>query len=144
MQLSLAVPDALPITATNALPAAAPTTAAVSGSKTVQIPIEVRLAAGVEASPPARVFVIARAPNGPPMPIAVRALDPASLPQKLELSDGDAMQPSRVLSMFDRVEVVARLSRSGNPIRQPGDLESAPQILDPHDPSPVALVIGPG
>jgi hypothetical protein len=153
VRLVLGVPDALPPTAapgsgpTPVAAAAAPSAAAVvpsSAAPAVQIPIEVRLAAGVAAVPPARVFVIARAPNGPPMPIAVRALDPASLPQSLQLSDGDAMQSSRVLSMFDRVEVVARLSRSGNPIRQPDDLESPPQLLDPHDAPPVTLTIGPG
>ena len=88
------------------------------------------------------MFVIARQPNGPPMPIAVRALDPASLPQQLVLTDRDAMQPSRVLSMFDRVEVVARLSRSGNPMRQPDDIESPSQLIDPRSTPMTALVIG--
>jgi hypothetical protein len=125
-------------------PVAAPRSVSPVAAAAAQVPIEVRLAAGVAATPPARVFVIARAPDGPPMPIAVRALDPATLPQSLTLSDRDAMQPSRVLSMFDRIEVVARLSRSGNPIRQPGDLESPAQTLDPHAAVPVTLTIGPG
>ncbi len=42
----------------------------------VAVRLSVALAPGVEATPPARVFVIARAPDGPPLPIAVRALDP--------------------------------------------------------------------
>ncbi|MCX7064210.1 MAG: cytochrome c-type biogenesis protein cycH [Proteobacteria bacterium] len=76
------------------------------------------------------------------MPIAVRVLDPATLPQKLVLTDADAMQPARMLSMFERVEVVARLSRSGNPVRQPGDLESNSQLVDPHATQRTALIIG--
>ena len=104
--------------------------------------LSVAFAPGVDAAPPARVFVIARAPDGPPQPIAVRALDPSTLPQQLILTDHDAMQPSRNLSMFDRVEVLARLSRSGSPMRQPGDVESPAQLLDPHGGAAVELIIG--
>ena len=49
---------------------------------------------------------------------------------------------TRILSMFDRVEVLARLSRSGNPVRQPGDVESPAQLLDPHGGAAAALIIG--
>jgi cytochrome c-type biogenesis protein CcmH len=106
------------------------------------IRLNVALAPGLAAAPPARVFVIARAPNGPPMPIAVRAVDPAALPEQLELTDRDAMQPGRPLSMFDRIEVIARLSRSGNPTRQSGDVESSAVVLDPRAAQMVSLVIG--
>jgi cytochrome c-type biogenesis protein CcmH len=130
-------------------PAAAPAAATAMNSPppnaatgTAAIAVDVALAPGVDAHPPARVFVIARAPNGPPMPIAVRALDPATLPQTLHLTDGDAMQSGRVLSMFDQVEVLARLSLSGNPMRQPGDLESPIRLLDPHGTGPIVLTIG--
>jgi hypothetical protein len=112
------------------------------GAANVAVHLSVALAPGVEATPTARVFVIARVPGGPPMPIAVRALDPMGLPEQLVLTDRDAMQPSRVLSMFDRVEVLARLSRSGNPMRQPGDVESAAQVLDPRGTDTIALIIG--
>jgi len=88
-----------------------PVASAAPAASGAAVHVSVALAPGVTVAPPARVFVIARQPNGPPMPIAVRALDPASLPLQLVLTDRDAMQPSRVLSMFDRVEVVARLSR---------------------------------
>ena len=108
----------------------------------VALRLSVAFAPGGAAPPSARVFVIARAPNGPPMPIAVRALDPAALPQQLVLTDHDAMQPNRTLSMFDRVEVVARLSRSGNPMRQADDVESPVQLLDPRGSTSVALIIG--
>jgi cytochrome c-type biogenesis protein CcmH len=128
-------------------PAAATTsptapTAPTAPNGAAAIAVDVAFAPGVAAQPPARVFVIARAPNGPPMPIAVRVLDPSTLPQTLRLTDGDAMQSSRVLSMFDQVEVLARLSLSGNPMRQPGDLESPSRLLDPHGAAPIVLTIG--
>jgi cytochrome c-type biogenesis protein CcmH len=113
-----------------------------ANTTTAAVRLSVAFAPGVDALPPARVFVIARAPDGPPQPIAVRALDPSTLPQQLILTDHDAMQPSRNLSMFDRVEVLARLSRSGSPTRQPGDVESPAQLLDPHGGAAVELIIG--
>jgi cytochrome c-type biogenesis protein CcmH len=114
----------------------------VAGAADVAVKLSIAFAPGVIAAPPARVFVIARDPNGPPMPIAVRALDPSALPQQLVLTDRDAMQPSRTLSMFDKVEVVARLSRSGNPMRQSDDVESPIQSLDPKGSESVSLIIG--
>ncbi len=121
--------------------AAAPAQAAKPATA-VAMRLSVSLAPGVETTPSARVFVIARATSGPPMPIAVRALDPLGLPEQLVLTDRDAMQPNRVLSMFDRVEVLARLSRSGKPMRQPGDIESAAQVLDPRSDGTIELIIG--
>jgi cytochrome c-type biogenesis protein CcmH len=88
------------------------------------IRVQVSLAPGVAAAAPARVFVIAREAGGPPMPIAVRVLDPGELPTEVVLSDADAMQPGRALSAFERVDVVARLSRSGSAVQADGDVES--------------------
>ncbi len=108
----------------------------------VAVRLNITLAPEIDAGPSARVFVIARAPAGSPMPIAVRALDPADLPEQLVFTDRDAMQANRVLSMLDRVEVLARLSRSGNPMHEPGDVESVARVLDPRSNEAVELVIG--
>jgi cytochrome c-type biogenesis protein CcmH len=128
------------------MPAASAATSAAPTSKRaaadVAVRLNVALAPGIETNPSARVYVIARAPQGPPVPIAVRSLDPMGLPEQLVLTDRDAMQPNRVLSMFDRVEVLARLSRSGNPMRQPGDVESAARVLDPRSEATIELIIG--
>ncbi len=78
---------------------------------------------GVEYGPEARIFVIARDPNGPEVPIAVHALNPAELPAEFVLDDRQAMQASRLLSQFDAVELIARLSHQGQPALQPGDIE---------------------
>ncbi len=133
-----------PIAAQTEVPTAAPKSAAKSGAGAadVAVRLSVAFAPGIAAAPPARVFVIVRAPSGPPMPIAVRALDPSALPQQLVLTDRDAMQPGRSLSMFDRVEVLARLSRSGDPMHHAGDVDSPIQSLDPRTSKPVSLIIG--
>jgi cytochrome c-type biogenesis protein CcmH len=68
------------------------------------------------------VFVYAKAASGPPMPLAAKRLKVSDLPVKLTLSDADAMMPQMKLSSFDDVVVGARISRSGNPVAQAGDL----------------------
>ena len=68
------------------------------------------------------VFVYAKAMNGPPMPLAVKRLSVAELPARITLSDDDAMVASMKLSSFDEIIVGARVSKSGNPVAQPGDL----------------------
>jgi cytochrome c-type biogenesis protein CcmH len=50
------------------------------------------------------------------------------LPLEFELDDSMAMVPGNALSQHKHVSLVARLSRSGNPMAQPGDFEG--QIVD--------------
>lgn len=68
------------------------------------------------------VFVYAKAVSGPPMPLAVKRMTVADLPVEVILSDSDAMIPSMKLSAFDQVTVGARISKTGNPVAQAGDL----------------------
>ena len=68
------------------------------------------------------VFVYAKAMDGPPMPLAVKRLSVSDLPAQVSLSNDDAMIPNMNLSSFAQVIVGARVSKSGNPVAQPGDL----------------------
>ena len=70
------------------------------------------------------VFIFAKAAQGPPAPLAVKRLTVADLPIVVTLSDADAMVPAMTLSKFSDVVISARVSKSGQPIAQPGDLES--------------------
>jgi cytochrome c-type biogenesis protein CcmH len=76
-----------------------------------------REALPVEAS----VFIIARDPAQPSPPIAVTRRLLSELPAVIELNDSDSMIPGRTLSAFADVEVVVRVSVSGQPIAQLGD-----------------------
>jgi cytochrome c-type biogenesis protein CcmH len=105
------------------------------------VTIEVAAAEGLQADPQTRVFVIVRPLSGPPMPVAVRALSFADLPAVVQLSDADAMQPGRTLSRFEEVSVLARLSRSGSPTSQPGDVESEIVKVRPLDRPAVSLLL---
>lgn len=70
------------------------------------------------------LFLFARSdPGGPPV-AAIRA-SAGQLPLEFELDDRSAMNPGNTLSQHRQVTLVARLSRSGNPMAQPGDLEGA-------------------
>lgn len=63
------------------------------------------------------VFIFARASSGPPMPLAARRVTVADLPIEVQLSDSDAMMPNMKLSSFPEVQLVARISRAGQPTK---------------------------
>ncbi|EUB85734.1 c-type cytochrome biogenesis protein CcmI [Pseudomonas sp. GM30] len=83
------------------------------------------------------VFIFARAVSGPPAPLAAKRLTVADLPVTVELGDADAMMPQLKLSNFPEVQLVARISRAGQPtagewVGRSGPLASsttAPQTL---------------
>jgi len=72
------------------------------------------------------LFVLARHPNGPPMPIAAKRLPVAAFPVTVDLSDSDSPMPTMKLSQAGAVEILARISRQGTASRTAGNLESAP------------------
>ena len=89
-------------------------------SLTLKVELNDSLQALVE--PGDLVFVYAKAATGPPMPLAVKRLTVSELPTEVTLSDADAMMAEMKLSAFDLVVVGARVSKTGNPVAQPGDL----------------------
>ena len=79
--------------------------------------VRVTLSAALKAKvlPGDTVFVFARAVSGPPAPLAVKRVTVADLPVDVELTDADAMMPQLKLSNFPEVQLVARVSRAGQP-----------------------------
>lgn len=92
-----------------------------------------------ELGPSTQLFIIARAPEGGP-PIAVIRRPPSAVPGEFTLSDADSMIAGRSLASYPEIAVVARLSRSGQPIEQPGDW-FAQATVRLGEPGTVALVI---
>lgn len=76
-----------------------------------------------QAGPEDTVFVVARAQNGPRIPLAVLRRRVADLPFEFKLDDSLAMSPELKLSGFNEVIITARVSKSGNAITQKGDLQ---------------------
>jgi cytochrome c-type biogenesis protein CcmH len=86
----------------------------------VQVALDPALIGKVEKS--TSLFVLARDPinGGPPLAAVRRTV--ADLPLAITLTDNDAMMSGRGISSVSSVQVVARISKSGTPQAQVGDL----------------------
>ena len=120
----------------------APAATADAGVLQVNVALDPDFAARVRLDGNAQVFVIARQPGGPPMPVAVERHGVADLPFTATLDDADSPMPTLKLSQLREVELVARLSASGNAMKQDGDVESAPVRVVLPAKDPVTLRIG--
>ena len=113
-----------------AAPAAAPTAAAPGASpmdqalgKSISGTVTLSAALAGKASPTDTVFVFARAVEGSRMPLAILRHQVKDLPIKFTLDDSLAMSPAMKLSAFPQVIVGARISKDGQAVPQPGDLQ---------------------
>lgn len=100
------------------------------------ITVEVALAPPLieRLAPGDTIFVLARAEDGPPMPLAVARHQADELPLRVTLTDAMAMMPAMKLSAFPRVKVSARVSKSGQAGTQPGDMIAADVVVDSGNP----------
>jgi len=108
-----------------------PDTAAVNPAAAITGVVSLSPALAGKVSPTDIVFILARAAQGPKMPLAVLRKQVKDLPLKFTLDDSMAMQPQLKLSGFEQVVVVARVSKSGTPMAQPGDLEGLTAVIKP-------------
>lgn len=113
--------------------------ATASSGLIVTIAIDARINAQINKQD--TVFVFAKAKNGPPAPLAVKKLRVSDLPTEISLSDQDAMLPQFRMSLFQDIEVMARISQSGQPISKIGDWESDSIDAKSDQQSRVELVI---
>lgn len=93
---------------------------ASTGSIAVEVSIDPELQKAV--GPGDTVFIYAQALSGPKMPLAIVRKQVADLPVKVTLDDTLAMMPAMKLSNFGEVKLLARVSKSGEAVTQPGDL----------------------
>ncbi len=88
----------------------------------INVNVSVAAALAGRIGPDAVIYLVARATGRPGPPVAVVRHSANVLPTQLTLSDKNAMLPDRLLSTLARVQLIARVSNSGEPTAQPGDL----------------------
>jgi hypothetical protein len=122
--------------------AAPPAAAPQQATGALSIPVHLALGAGVTLPPSTTVFLIVRATDGSPMPLAVKRFVVADLPKDLALTQADAMVPGRSIAAAQAIELVARASIDGNVKPVPGDFEGHSGLLKIADiTSPIVLTI---
>jgi cytochrome c-type biogenesis protein CcmH len=92
-------------------------------------------------SPDDAVFVFARAAEGPPMPLAVVRKQAKDLPVEVVLDDSMSMMQGVTLSTADRIVIGARISKSGQPKAEAGDLQGLSEALAPEDNGSYKIVV---
>ncbi len=115
-------PAALPTGMGGSDARAAPAPAATAGSAVVHVRVRLGAAFGGKVPPGAPLFVLARDPTQPGPPFAVKRFAAATLPMDVELTEQDAMLPSRTIRTARKLVIVARFSASGQPVAASGDL----------------------
>ena len=94
--------------------------ATATGPRTIKVNVSIAPDVQKKLTSALPLFVLARDPSGGP-PLAAKRLTTAAAPLTIELSERDAMMPTRTIASTPRVQVVARVSKTGTPQAQSGD-----------------------
>jgi len=86
----------------------------------VQVSVASDFAKDIDSKTP--LFILARDPAAPGPPLAAVRRAVGDLPLTVTITDSDAMMQGHGIGSVARVQVVARISKSGAPQAQPGDL----------------------
>lgn len=121
------------------LPEQAPQTNAVADAG-INVSISLDPALAMRLPEGATLFVIARQPDGAPIPVAVQKLSARQFPLVITLTDADSLMPTIKLSQLERVELIARISASGDASAKPGDFEATPSVIDRSDGAAALLI----
>ena len=87
-----------------------------------------------------QLFVFARQPSGPPMPVAAVKRMANELPLTIVLDDNAVLTGGK-LSDHAELTLAARITRDGEPTARSGDLQSGDLVISPATDSSVELVI---
>jgi cytochrome c-type biogenesis protein CcmH len=125
-----AAPGAAAAPAVAAAPKADAAPAALIGGGAVSGTVALSAELKAKVSPDDAVFIFARAAEGSRMPLAILRAQVKDLPFSFKLDDSMAMSPAATVSTAGRVVVGARISKSGQAMPQPGDLEGLSSPVD--------------
>jgi len=93
-----------------------------AAGKSISGNVVVAAALAGKIQPNDTLFVYARPVDGSRMPLALLRASAADLPLAFTLDDSLALSPEQKLSQAKEVKLEARISKSGQAARQPGDL----------------------
>ena len=96
---------------------------ATGEQKSIKVKVSLAAALRPKAAPDDLVFIFARAASGPPMPLAIVRKQVKDLPMEVTLDDSMSMVQGMNLSAFDQLVIGARVSKSGQALPKPGDLQ---------------------
>ena len=113
----------------------------VAAGQSVRVSVSVEPAILEQVDPQDSVFIFARALQGPAVPLAVVKRQVKDLPLVIELDDNSAMVPNMTISAFDKISIVARISRSGTAQAASGDFFGETGVIEPKITSEVAVTI---
>ena len=120
---------------------AIPVHSGATGAVSINISVSIDPALAMRLPENGVVFVIARQPDGPPIPVAVERFSAAQLPLVVTLDDNDSLMPTAKLSDMEKVQISVRISASGDAAPQPGDFEAAPVVVATSPNAVAALLI---
>lgn len=101
---------------------------ATASAATVTGTVRLSPKVAAQAAPDDAVFIYARAAEGSRMPLAILRHQVKDLPLSFKLDDNMAMSPAAKMSLFPKLIISARVSKSGQAAPAAGDLtgQSAP------------------
>ncbi len=115
-----------------AAPPADPGPATAAAGKTVSGQIDLAPELKAKLAKGDIMFVLARATDGPKMPLAVLRIGaPAVWPHAYSLTDAMAMTSGMSLSSFESVTIEARISKAGDAVLKPGDFVGVSTAVKP-------------
>jgi len=104
-----------------------------SAGPVIEIKVKVAIDPALKANLQSQdaVFIYAQAVNGPKMPLAIVRKQGSDLPTEVVLNDQMAMQGGSRLGEQEQLRIVARVSKSGQAMTQPGDLLGSVELAQP-------------
>jgi len=112
-----------------------------SAFKALSVVIDISPELRARLAPNDPLFVYAKADQGPPMPLATVRLAAIDLPMTVTLDDSHAMMPEMKLSMFGKIIVGARVSKTGVANAAAGDFQGTSSVLDQPVNAPIRIMI---
>ncbi len=110
-------------------------------ARSIKVTVKLSPALAGKAAPTDTVYIFARAAQGSKMPLAIVRKQVRELPVSVTLDDSMAMVPDMKMSSVPQLIIGARVSKSGDAVPKPGDLEGYAPPLKAGAAGPAEVVI---